>query len=237
MNIKKQVLEKYKKALEAGQMASAVHLSDEEKELTRDIQLLTTKPFMYVANDKFDLTTKQYHPPLTPRGTPNLLEANLGNPRPPIKGGESTIVPSPRGGGLGWGENEIVIIDAQLESELAELSDEEKEEYLKELGLEESGLDKIIKTAYQTLNLITFFTAEPKETKAWTCAVGTKAPEAAGKIHTDFEKGFVKAEVVQYEKFLEAKGFHQAREKGWLKVEGKDYLMQDGDVVHFRFSL
>ena len=129
------------------------------------------------------------------------------------------------------------MIDAQLESELAELSDEERVEYLKELGLPESGLDKIIKAAYKTLNLITFITAGPKESKAWTCKVGTKAPQAAGIIHTDFEKGFIRAEVIQWDKLLEAKGYAGAREKGWLRVEGKDYIIQDGDTVHFRFNV
>lgn len=131
----------------------------------------------------------------------------------------------------------MIQIDAQLESELAELSDEERIEYLKELGLPESGLDKIIKAAYQTLGLITFITAGPKESKAWTCANGTKAPQAAGKIHTDFEKGFIRAEVIQWNKLLEAGGYPQARDKGWLRVEGKEYVIADGDVVHFRFNI
>ena len=130
-----------------------------------------------------------------------------------------------------------LLIDAQLESELAELEDVERTEYLKELGLPESGLDKIIKHAYKTLGLITFITAGPKESKAWTCPAGTKAPPAAGKIHTDFEKGFIRAEVIQWDKLLEAKGYAGAREKGWLRVEGKDYVVQDGDVVHFRFNV
>lgn len=127
-------------------------------------------------------------------------------------------------------------IDAKIESELAELEDVERTEYLKELGLPESGLDKIIKAAYKTLGLITFITAGPKESKAWTCPKGFKAPQAAGKIHTDFEKGFIRAEVIQWDKLLEAKGYVGAREKGWLRVEGKEYVVQDGDVVHFRFA-
>jgi ribosome-binding ATPase YchF (GTP1/OBG family) len=131
---------------------------------------------------------------------------------------------------------DTIVIDAQLESELAELSDAERAEYLKELGLPESGLDKIIKQAYKTLGLITFITAGPKESKAWTCPAATRAPQAAGVIHTDFEKGFIRAEVIQWDKLLSAGGYPQARDKGWLRVEGKDYVIADGDVVHFRFA-
>ena len=198
MVVKKQVLDKYRVTLEAGQMANLVKLSDEEKEHSKDIELLTTKPFLFVANSQFNLTTKQFS---------NKTSAD-----------------------------DMIVIDAQLESELAELSDAERKEYLKELGLPESGLDKIIKQAYQTLGLITFITAGPKESKAWTCTAGSKAPQAAGKIHTDFEKGCIRAEVIQWDKLLEAGGYPGARDKGWLRVEGKEYIIQDGDVVHFRFA-
>lgn len=201
MIIKKTVLEKYKKALEAGIMASTVKLTDEEKTAARDIQLLTTKPFLIVENATFNLDTKKFE------------AAPL-----PIEG----INP--------------ILIDAKLESELAELEDAERGQYLKELGLMESGLDKIIAAAYKTLGLITFITAGPKESKAWTTKAGTKAPQAAGIIHTDFEHGFIRAEVIQWDKFLEAGGYGQARDKGWLRVEGKEYAIQDGDVVHFRFT-
>ncbi len=199
MIVKKTVLEKYKAALEAGKMANTVTLTDEERDNSKDIQLLTNKPFLHVANSEYDMSNKAY----------KSYEANNSN---------------------------MIIIDAQIESELAELADEDRVEYLKELGLPESGLDKIIKQAYKTLGLITFITAGPKESKAWTCKAGTKAPQAAGKIHTDFEKGFIRAEVIQWDKLLEAGGYHQAREKGWLRVEGKEYIVQDGDVVHFRFN-
>lgn len=199
--IKKQVLEKYRAALEAGLMANTVYLTEEEREHGKDIQLLTNKPIMYVANNKFDLDKK-------------IFVSN------------STIINQPS----------VIQIDAQLESELAELPDEERAEYLKELGLPESGLNKIIKVAYKTLGLITFITAGPKETKAWTCPLGTKAPQAAGKIHSDFEKGFIRAEVIQWDKLLQAGGYVKAREKGWLRIEGRDYVVQDGDVVHFRYA-
>lgn len=210
MVVKKQVLDKYKAALEKGQMANSVMLSDEEKEHSKDIQLLTTKPFLFVANEKFDLDKKAF--------------VGAGFSRPQSEDGRASAAPT------------LIPIDAQLESELSELSDEERAEYLKELGLPESGLDKIIKQAYKTLGLITFITAGPKESKAWTCAAGSKAPQAAGKIHTDFEKGFIRAEVIQWDKLLEAGGYPEARNKGWLRTEGKGYVVQDGDVVHFLFS-
>ncbi len=218
MVIKKQVLEKYKMALEKGEMAFSVELTTEERENSKDIQLLTTKPFLFVANEKFDLEKKEF------QAHPHLAS--------PIKGEETNSLPL-----VGRdGEGDMIIIDAQLESELSELGDDERAEYLKELGLPESGLNKIIKQAYKTLGLLTFITAGPKESKAWTCVKGSKAPEAAGKIHTDFEKGFIRAEVIQWDKLLEAGGYPEARNKGWLRTEGKEYVMQDGDVVHFLFN-
>jgi len=199
MIVKKQVLEKYKTALEAGTMANTVELSDEEKEHSKDVQLLTNKPFLYAVNSTFDMNQKKFDD-----SSFKLQDA--------------------------------IVVDAKLESELSELDDAERDEYLKELSLPESGLEKIIKEAYKTLGLITFITAGPKESKAWTCRAGTKAPQAAGIIHTDFEKGFIRAEVIQWDKLLEAGGYPGARDKGWLRVEGKEYVVQDGDVVHFRFS-
>ncbi len=198
MAIKKQILEKYKTVLEAGQMANTVELTDEEKAGAKDIQLLTTKPFLYVANTEYDIGAKAY------KNVANIPDA--------------------------------IIIDAKIEAELAELDDADRIPYLGELGLTESGLDKIITQAYKTLGLITFITAGPKESKAWTCPAGTKAPQAAGVIHTDFEHGFIRAEVIQWDKLLEAGGYPRARDKGWLRVEGKEYIVQDGDVVHFRFT-
>ncbi len=201
--IKKQVLDKYKAALEKGEMANTVVLNDEEKEHSQDIQLLTTKPIMFVANSEYDMTNRTYK-------TDPSYQSYLPN---------------------------AILIDAQIESELAELTDNERTEYLKELGLPESGLDKIIKQAYKTLGLITFITAGPKESKAWTAAAGSKAPQAAGKIHSDFEHGFIRAEVIQWNKLLEAGGYGAARGKGWLRTEGKEYVVQDGDVVHFLFNV
>jgi GTP-binding protein YchF len=199
--IKHQVFEKYKQALEAGHLASTVTLNQEELDATKEVELLTTKPFLFVANSTFDLDSKKFE------SLPDGLPKNL------------------------------IQIDAKIESELAELDEQEKKEYLKELGLEQSGLDKIIAESYKTLGLITFITAGEIETKAWTVTKGTKAPQAAGKIHTDFERGFIRAEVIAWDKLLEAGGYGAARDKGWLRTEGKDYVIQDGDVVHFRFNV
>ncbi|MBX4205450.1 MAG: redox-regulated ATPase YchF [Candidatus Doudnabacteria bacterium] len=130
----------------------------------------------------------------------------------------------------------FLAIDVKIESELAELADQERAEYMHELGISESGLDRLARASYKLLNLITFFTAGPIETKAWTIPAGTRAPQAAGVIHTDFEKGFIRAEIIQWDKLLEAGGYPQARDKGWLRVEGKEYIMNDGDVAHFRVN-
>jgi GTP-binding protein YchF len=214
MVVKKDVLEKYRVALEAGQMASTVVLNEEEKLHTKDVQLLTTKPFLYVANSEYDLTSKGFKP--------------LGATTPAKPSTNS--LPSLAGG-------DAIKIDAKIEAELSELDDNDRLEYMKDMGMTESGLDKIIREAYKTLGLITFITAGPKESKAWTCRAGTKAPQAAGVIHTDFERGFIRAEVIAWDKLLEAGGYPGARDKGWLRVEGKEYVVQDGDVVHFRFNV
>lgn len=207
---KKQVLEKIKTELDNEKLAQTISLHEEERELIKDLQLLTMKPMLYVTNT---LDATQPSPAFSP---------------PPIEWeGE---------GGGGGTTTSIIPIDVKLEAELSELTDQEKIEYMKELGISESGLDKLIKASYKLLNLITFITAGPKESKAWTVVAGTKAPQAAGRIHTDFEKGFIKAEVIAWDKLLEAGGYGPARDKGWLRIEGKEYVVQDGDVVHFRFN-
>jgi GTP-binding protein YchF len=131
----------------------------------------------------------------------------------------------------------FIALDLKLEAELSELEETERHEYLKGLGITMTGLQKLIKESYQLLNLVTFFTAGPKETRAWTCPAGTLAPQAAGVIHTDFEKGFIKAEIINWEVLLGTGGYVQAKEKGLLRQEGKEYQIQDGDVVHFRFNV
>lgn len=191
--ILKAALEKIKPVLDAGQLARTVPLHDEELRLVKQLQLLTMKPIMYVANTS------------------------------------EPSVPNTAG-------NELLPIDVKIEAELSELTPDEQKEYMKELGMNESGLDKLARAAYKLLNLITFFTAGPMESKAWTIVNGTKAPQAAGVIHTDFEHGFIKAEVIAWDKLLEAGSYAAARDKGWLRIEGKEYIMHDGDVCHFRFN-
>ncbi|NLW22105.1 MAG: redox-regulated ATPase YchF [Tissierellia bacterium] len=133
--------------------------------------------------------------------------------------------------------SQVIVISAKIESEISQLDKEEKKEFLNELGLEESGLDKLINASYDLLGLMSFITAGPKEVRAWTIKKGTKAPQAAGKIHTDMERGFIRAEVINYKDLLECGGMAQAREKGLVRLEGKDYVIQDGDVVLFRFNV
>ncbi len=133
--------------------------------------------------------------------------------------------------------SEVVPVCASIEAELVELADEDKQEFLTELGLEEPGLNRVIRAGYKLLNLQTYFTAGVKEVRAWTVRVGATAPQAAGEIHTDFERGFIRAEVIAYDDFVHYKGEQGAKEAGKLRVEGKDYITQDGDVMHFRFNV
>ena len=132
---------------------------------------------------------------------------------------------------------EVVLISAKIEEELAELGTEEAKEYLAELGIEDSGIDRMIKSVYHLLNLRTFITAGEKEVHAWTIPAGAKAPQAAGVIHTDFEKGFIRAEVTSYKDFVECGSYAACKDKGVTRLEGKDYEVQDGDIVHFRFAV
>jgi len=192
---KLEVLQKIQKVLEDGRPADEVALSDGEKEHIHELQLLTGKSFITVAN------------------------INSTNAETEIDG------------------EKVLAINVKLEHEISQLPENERPEFLKEMGLSESGLDRLIKEAYEKLNLITFITAGPIESKAWTVTKGSKAPQAAGKIHTDFEKGFIKAEVIPWDKLLEAGGYPPARDKGWIRLEGKDYVVQDGDVVHFKFNV
>ena len=133
--------------------------------------------------------------------------------------------------------SEVIVLSAKLEEELADMSDDEKAIFFAELGIDKSGLDKLVTACYKLLNLISYLTAGEKETRAWTIVKGTKAPQAAGKIHSDFERGFIRAEVVDYQTLLDCKGYAGAKEKGKIRSEGKDYVMQDNDVVTFRFNV
>jgi hypothetical protein len=184
--------------MEQGHRARKMSMTDVERELIRDLHLLTMKPMLYVAN---------------------VDEDALGTPLAEIDG----VVPIP--------------ICAKVEADLAELDPAEAVEYLQEMGLEEPGLDSLIREAYRLLGLQSYFTAGEKEVRAWTVPVGAKAPQAAGVIHTDFERGFIKAEVISYAEYDALGGEKGAREAGKLRIEGKDYVMADGDVVHFRFNV
>jgi GTP-binding protein YchF len=171
-------------------------------------------------------------------GKPMLFVANVAEGdllvKPDLKGSRLVDKVAAHAHSLG---SDIVIISGKVESEIAELSAEDRGPYLKDLGMETSGLDRLTLAGYKLLQLITFFTVGPKETHAWTARHGTLAPQCAGKIHTDFEHGFIRAEVISYQDYVDGKGEVGAREKGKLRVEGKEYVMQDGDIVHFRFNV
>jgi GTP-binding protein YchF len=197
-------------ALENQQLASTVSAQSEEEQIAeRELQLLTAKPMLVVAN----VGENQL------QITPEQLFNDYGLQK---------LVPSAE-----W----IIPISAQLEAELAGLSDEDRSEFLKEYGLSESGLNRLVRSAYHLLGLQTYFTAGPEEVRAWTIRQGWKAPEAAGVIHTDFTKGFIRAEVIAYDDFVRLKGEQGAKEGGRLRLEGKEYVVQDGDVMHFRFNV
>ncbi|WP_157059570.1 DUF933 domain-containing protein, partial [Sporomusa ovata] len=132
---------------------------------------------------------------------------------------------------------EVIVVSAKVESEIAELPDDEAREFLTDLGLEESGLDKLIRASFTLLGLMTFFTAGEPEVRAWTIVRGTKAPQAAGKIHSDIERGFIRAEIVSYDDLMTNGTYAAAKEKGLVRLEGKEYIMQDGDVTYFRFNV
>lgn len=202
-----EVLEKIKGHLDGGHPVRTLPLDDGQKELIKDLFLLTSKPVLYVANV----------------GEEDLVEGN-----PSVA--EVRKIAESEG-------SEVVMMCGKIEAEISELEQEEKGEFLKDLGLEESGLDRMIRAGYKLLSLDTFFTAGEKEVRAWTIRRGSKAPQAAGVIHTDFERGFIKAEVISYGDFVSSGGEQGAKEKGLLRVEGKDYIVKDGDVVHFRFNV
>lgn len=202
------LLERIAQELEKGIPVRRLALRDEERDLLRDLHLLTDKPVLYAAN---------------------LAESEIVSPD-----GERlrTVREIARAQGA-----MVVPISAQVEAELAELDPGDKEVFLQELGLTESGLDRLVRAAYDLLGLITYFTAGPQEVRAWTIRRGTRAPQAAGVIHTDFERGFIRAEVVGCEDLLRAGGTPAAREAGKLRLEGKEYVVNDGDVMHFRFNV
>ena len=205
------LLKRIKAHLEDGKSAKTFELTDEEEqELFATYNLLTAKPTIFAANVAED----------------DLADDGASNPH----------VAAVREFAAGDGDG-VFVVCAEIEQELAELSEEEKAEYLKDLGAESSGLDKLITASYDLLGLMSFLTSGEDETRAWTIKKGTKAPQAAGKIHTDFERGFIKAEVVNYKDLLEQGSLAAAREKGLVGMEGKDYVVRDGDVILFRFNV
>ena len=205
------LLERIKEHLESGKMAKSLVVEDEDElELFKSYNLLTYKPVIYAAN---------------------VAEDDLADDGASNKG-----VAAVREFAAGE-DSEVFVICAQIEQEIAELEDDEKAMFLEELGLTESGLEKLIKASYHLLGLISYLTSGEDETRAWTIKVGTKAPQAAGKIHSDFERGFIKAEVVNYRDLLDQGSLAAAREKGLVRMEGKEYVVQDGDVILFRFNV
>lgn len=205
--LKVEALKKIKTLLEQGKPARNAKLTEEEYFQIQDLHLMTIKPVLYVCN---------------------VNESDVVNGNEWVRKVEA--IAKEEGA-------KAVIVSARIESEIAEMSDEEQQTFLEELGLKESGLNRMIRSGYELLNLITYFTAGEKETRAWTITKGTKAPGAAGVIHTDFEKGFIRAEIHHCEDLFQYKSEQAVKEKGLLRLEGKDYVMKDGDIAHFRFNV
>lgn len=209
LNSTLETLSRIKETLEEGKSIRMLDLSDEELSDIKPYNFLTAKPIIYVANISEDDISDEDNEYV--KVVKNFAKTENAK---------------------------CVKICADIESELSELDDEERKSYLEELGIDESGLDKLIKASYDLLNLISFLTAGEPEVRAWTIKKGTKAPQAAGKIHSDFEKGFIRAETISFGKLMECDGLlSKAREKGFIRSEGKNYVMQDGDVVNFLFNV
>ena len=206
------LLNKVKAHLEDGKLAKTFEEVDDEEEQAwlESYNLLTYKPVIFAAN---------------------VAEDDLADDGASNAGVQAVREYAKRE------DCEVFVVCAEIEQEIAELDDDEKKEFLEDLGLKESGLDKLIKASYSLLGLISFLTAGPTETRAWTIRKGTKAPGAAGKIHSDFERGFIKAEVVYYQDLLDCGSYAAAKEKGLVGIEGKDYVVKDGDVILFRFNV
>jgi GTP-binding protein YchF len=203
--------ERLKAHMEAGNMAKTFELLDEDEEaFFKEYGLLTAKPVIYAANVAEN----------------EVADDAAGNAQ--VAAVQQYAAQE---------NSEVFVICAEIEQEIAELEDEEKAMFLEELGMSESGLDKLIKASYRLLGLISYLTSGEDETRAWTIKVGTKAPQAAGKIHSDFERGFIKAEVVNYQDLLDCGSIAAAKEKGLVRIEGKEYVVCDGDVILFRFNV
>ena len=204
------IYERIKKGLEDGLPVRALQFTEDEKVIARQAFLLTDKPVIYAANV----------------GEEDLPSNGENNPL--VKELQSLVTEEGA---------EMVVTSARIEEEIAQLEEAEKKEYLQELGIQESGLDKLIKKSYKLLGLISFLTAGKPEVRAWTITKGMKAPQAAGKIHSDIEKGFIRAEIVSYHDLITCGTYPAAKEKGLVRLEGKEYIMQDGDVTLFRFNV
>ena len=207
------VIEPVKNALESGRTARSLYLSEDQLSLIQDFHLITAKKILYVANvDEADATLDEAQ---LPSGSPvaRLIEHAKAEGSP------------------------VVIICGKIEAELSELSESEKQGFLSELGMKEPGLNKVIRAGYDLLGLQTFLTAGKTEVRAWTIQNGWRAPQAAGVIHTDFEKGFIKAEVYHFDDLMKYKSEQAIREAGTLRLEGKEYIVRDGDIMHFRFAV
>ena len=200
-------LKTVKAHLESGKPVRSMELTEEEQEFVHSLFLLTDKPVIYVAN---------------------IAEDEIGQDLPAVNALYAAAAAEKAG---------ALTICARIEEEISQLSPEEKQDFLTEMGIGESGLDKLVKECYSLLGLISYLTAGPKEVRAWTITRGTKAPQAAGKIHTDFEKGFIRAEIVNYDTLMEHGSMAACKEKGLIRSEGKDYVVQDGDIVLFRFNV
>ena len=200
------VLERLKAQLDQGKAARAAKLSAEEKLMVRDLNLLTLKPILYVANVDEGGFEKN---PLLDKVTAHAATEGAG----------------------------VVAVCAKIEAEISQLDDADKLEFLESLGLHEPGLNRVIRAGYELLGLMTYFTAGVKEVRAWTVKQGATGPQAAGVIHTDFEKGFIRAEVIGYDEFVKFKGEQGAKDAGRWRLEGKEYIVQEGDVMHFRFNV
>ena len=202
------VYEKIYDCLAEGKSARTLTFEEDEQEFTKDLQLISMKPVLYCAN---------------------IAEEDIKKDDIPYVNTVKEIADKEDSG--------VVVISAKIEEELGELSPEDREMFLEDLGIESAGLDKMINASYTLLGLISFLTAGPKEVRAWTIKKGTKAPQAAGKIHSDFERGFIRAEVVSYDDLIANGTYNAAKEKGLVRSEGKEYVMKDGDVVVFRFNV
>lgn len=205
-----EIMERIKKQLEDNKPVRTIEFTEEENEFVRGLFLITSKPVLYACNVSED----------------DLMS---GNPENEMVKKVKAFAETENSG--------VMIVCAKLEEELSTLDDEEKKALLSEYGLEESGLDQLIKASYKLLGLMSYLTAGVQEVRAWTIKIGTKAPQAAGKIHSDIERGFIRAEIVSYDKLVECGSEAAAKEKGLYRLEGKEYVMQDGDVVNFRFNV